>query len=121
MIAAATAQPAGTLTFIPRGSGVAYHRDRDIRIGRRGRAAGAVDHVEDPALAVRRIEEDRQEVPEAPGGQGLWDHERVRGEDVDPLVEEAVAAHAVAVEARHAVGDLEGGVAGDAGRLAPRG
>src|SRR4051812_45300191 len=68
------------------GSGVADHRDRQVRVGDRRRAAGVVDDVEDPALAVAGIEEDRQHVLEAPGGEGRRDLERVRRENVDPLV-----------------------------------
>src|SRR5690349_23780696 len=77
--------------------------------------------MEDSARAMRRIEKDREEVVKAGGGQGGRHLETSLGKDVDPLVEEAVAAHAVAVEARHAVAYLERGVAVDAGSLHPRG
>ena len=57
---------------------------------------------------------------EAPRRQVRGHLERVRREDVHALVEEAVAAHAVAAEALHAVGDLERSPAVDARRFHPR-
>src|SRR5438105_13760806 len=44
----------------------------------------------------------------------------MRGEDLDALIEEAVAAHAIPAEAGHLAGNLEGGPAVDAGSLHPR-
>ena len=74
-----------------------------------------------PPLPFVGVEEDRQQVVQAARRQRRRHLERVGGEDVHALVEEAVAAHPVPVEARHRVGDLERGVAVDAGSLRPRG
>lgn len=45
-------------------SRIAYHSDRDIRVGDGRRPACVVDHVQDAALPDTRIQEDRQQIME---------------------------------------------------------
>src|SRR6266576_6819231 len=69
---------------------------------------------------MRWVEEDRQQVMKATRGQRVRHLESARGEDVDALVEERVASHAVTAEAGHGGSDLESRPAIDAGSLHPR-
>src|SRR5438309_2750840 len=76
--------------------------------------------MQDAALAVDYVEEDREQVVQAAGGKRIGDLESALREYVLSLVEEAVAAHSVTMEARHAGSDLECSVPVDARRLHPR-
>src|SRR6266853_4577146 len=67
------------------------------------------------------VKEDCQQVVHAPCGETCRHFERMRRIDVQPLVEEAVAAHAVSGEARDMVSELEGRVTVDSRRLHPGG
>ena len=104
---------------------VVPHCDRGAGIVDGRRPADPVDHVRDPPLCLRRIEKDRQHVVQAAGGQRPGHLERVRGEDVHALVEEAIAAQRGSFERRDRVGDFQCRPAVDAwglhpGRLARR-
>src|ERR1700732_4188008 len=98
---------------------VAHPGDRVIRVGLRRRPTGVVHHMPDASGTVRGIEEDGQQIAEAAWRKRGRDLEGVISKDVDSLVEEAVAPHAVALEAGHLGSNLEGGPAVDPGCLHP--
>src|SRR6266851_9664576 len=70
---------------------------------------------------MRGVKEDRQQVVQAPCGEACRHFERMRRVDIQPLVEEAVAAHSVSGEARDVVTNLECRVTVDSRRLHPGG
>ncbi len=70
---------------------------------------------------MRGVKEDCQQVVQAPCGEACRHFERMRRVDIQPLVEEAVAAHSVSGEARDAITDLECRVTVDSRRLHPGG
>src|SRR5437763_12413288 len=94
-----------------RPSRVADNGDGNVRVGGRRRPAGVVDDVQDATGAVRGIEKHRQQIVQTSRWQAGGDLKRVRGEDLDALIEEAVATHAVTAEAGHLAANLEGGPA----------
>src|ERR1700682_301383 len=96
-------------------SGVAHHGDRGVWVGFRRRPAGIVYNVSNATGTVGRVEEDGQQVAEAAGRERRGNLEGALGEDIDPLVEEAVAPHPIAMEARHAGRNLECRPSVDAG------
>ncbi|HEX6478528.1 MAG TPA: hypothetical protein VF043_06770, partial [Ktedonobacteraceae bacterium] len=97
---------------------IAHHGDRSIRVGDGRRPACAVDYVQDATKPGLR-EEDCQQIVETSRREGGGHLKRVLGVDVHALVEEAVAAHTVSVEAGHTVGNLEGCPTVNAGSLHP--
>src|SRR5712692_3481614 len=99
--------------------GVAHHSNHDVRVGDGRRTSGVVDHIQNPAFSMHSVEEEREDVVQAPGGKGGRNLKSVSGEDVDALVEERVGAHSISMEARNAVSNFEGRVAIDTGGLHP--
>src|ERR1700674_527482 len=100
---------------------VADHGDRGVRVRDCGRPSGLVDDVEDAATSIDLVEKDRQEVMQAACRKLAWHLERTLRVDIHVLVEEAIAAHAVTREARHAFRNLESRVAVNSRRLHPGG
>src|SRR5713101_951568 len=99
--------------------GVAHHSDHDVRVGDGRRTSGVVDHIQNAALSMRLVEEEREDVVQAPDGKGCRHLESVGGEDVDALVEERVGAHSISMEARDAISNFEGCVSIDSRCLHP--
>ena len=85
-------------------------RQRDVDQFDRVTPGALYGFMQDAALALGRVEEHGEQVVQAPRRQRGGHLERAVGEDVDALVEEAVAPHAVAVEGAHPVRDAEGGI-----------
>src|SRR5437899_8291947 len=100
---------------------VAHDGDRHIRVRDGRRSARVVDHVEDAALPMRLVEEDREQVLKTSHGERVGHLEGPRREYVDALVEERIAAHSITMESRHVVADLERRPSVDTRRLHPGG
>src|SRR5713226_8362587 len=49
--------------------GVADHRDRDVRVRDYGWSADVVDHIQDAALSMHLVEEEREDIVQAPAGR----------------------------------------------------
>src|SRR5713226_2715892 len=98
---------------------VADHGDYSVRVGDGRRTSGVVDHIQNAALSMHLVEEEREDVVQAPDGKGCRHLESVGGEDVDALVEERVGAHSISMEARDAISNFEGCVSIDSRCLHP--